>query len=266
MDSFTEECIKLYEDSIKTEIIKQFDKTYTFTEQTIKSNIMNELKDSSNYDYRKLPNFSIFMNKLIKSNCAEAYHNHTIGNHHYKPQCTTFLDEKIFIPNEKIACIYINSDTIIQKSTNVKLPNLSDIIPSLELNKYQTKDYYFNNCHFSSFIIITNYGKVYYNDTLKKEYNIWLPLDYINLINIMKPANIIEVMDNIISKLYLKTYNNTIDNTIHKIQIENNDLIIKNNKLEEELMKLKEEFNSIKQKYHLLDNKFNQITKIISSS
>ena len=91
----------------------------------------------------------------------------------------------------------------------------------------------------TSCYILTNYGRLfiykntrilghtytYFSYIQIFEYNIWLPLDYIELIKIMKPScdNIKEVLEKIETELHIKNYN--MDDTLQKINSENKKMI-----------------------------------------
>jgi hypothetical protein len=288
MESFVEECLDTYERSIKNDINIKFNEIKTNIESQIKSDIMMKLKNSDNldnYDYNKLPKYDIFLTKFIESlktgyDFKEFYNRKYIYEPSVINNWISQLEGKLFIPNEKIACLYIE-DTHYEGKRNMAHPIINNIKNMSLITKYEhykTEMYspqpqlikkmlqfnYDKNkyCYFDNYIMVTNYGKIYKNDKLIKEYNIWLPLDYIELINLTRPSNIIEIMDKIMDEFVLMTHQSGLEYII-KIQVTNNDLLLQNEKLKNELSKLKEDYISIKEKYDILENKFEKIKQFL---
>ena len=133
--------------------------------------------------------------------------------------------------NEKIVSFYVYKTTHHVCQSFACKNNQHDYsqIFQIKTNKLEeVKDFFiWNNCSYC-FFIMTNYGRIltnYEKDNLQNshydfsqqipfqyiEYNIWLPLEYIEIINLIKPINLLEFVNHISKKINLDI-NNQIDN------------------------------------------------------
>ena len=275
MESFVEECMKTYSSTLKKDIDDKFDKLQWFTKQTIKSDIMTKINDSSNYNYSKIPVFDAEKIKSLLKKCEYFGYNLYNGYRDYNA-VSKFFDDILLMKTEKICTCnfyivrreeydYSNQkyDNVIKDITaiNTCIPK-DDMVIKYGSNGKSYIPYYV--------IILTNYGRLLISDTKNdflsgltiKEYNTWLPLNYIELINLTKPFNIIEVMNKITNELYMATYT-TNDDTLHKVQVENNELTETNKIQKSKLQQLEEELKSVSTQHTILQQKINSMKQIL---
>lgn len=266
MESFVEECMKTYSAVLKKDIDDKFNKLQSFTKQTIKSDIMTKINDSSNYDYKKLPDVDTEKIKsALKFQITDFSYIHL--NYNSTPVLKFFDNillmktEKVFFCNSYIAReVRPNGQIKEIPPCNICISKIGNLISQCGMYGYTSYYKPYN------IIILTNYGRLLIlNDSSEpiiKEYNTWLPLNYIELINVTKPFNIIEVMDKITNELYLATYT-TNDDTLHKVQVENNELTETNKIQKSKLQQLELELKSVSTQHTILQQKINSMKQIL---
>ena len=160
--------------------------------------------------------------------------------------------------NEKIVSFYVYKTTHHVCQSFACKNNQHDYSQMFQIktNKLEEiKDFFiWNNCYYC-FFIMTNYGRIltnYEKDNLQNshydfsqqipfqyiEYNIWLTLEYIEIINLIKPINLLEFVNHISKKINLNT-NNQIDN------LKENETTKLNDEIKILELKLKEKDNII---------------------
>jgi hypothetical protein len=266
-----------YSENIKKELLKSVDILENKINIQMKNKFIVEIKGSDNYDYRKIKeinkeelikqtisiancgNHALYiMDKQVKyintfyTNYDPAFSKYINGHTDWSNFITNFVNGTYFEENEKI-CLNINY------TNSYKSHYLSEH-ETLNINYF-----------------LTNYGRILiciakngYNnnpaDLIQKLYNfdIWLPLDYIELIKIMKPTEtiLIETIKKIKDELYLRSHTNN-DDTIQKVILENKQLSDKLQNKNKEFDELNEKYTILLSTYNTINNKYEKIKQIL---
>ena len=287
MDGVINDVLINYSENIKKELLKSVDILENKINIQMKNKFIVEIKGSDNYDYRKikeinkkelikqtiagycgLNNYILhIMDKQVKyfSACNQLSHTNYdpvfskyIDVHtDWSKFITNFVNGTYFEENEKI-CLNITK--------NINYSNNSD-------KSYYLLDHETLNINY----FLTNYGRILiciakkgYNnnpaDLIQKLYNfdIWLPLDYIELIKIMKPTEtiLIETIKKIKDELYLRSHTNN-DDTVQKVILENKQLSDKLQNKNKEFDELTEKYTNLLSTYNTINNKYEKIKQIL---
>ena len=289
---------KIYKNNIEKEIIKKSEETKKYLNCEIKDMIMKDLRHSDNYDYRKLTNMvDMEMIKNIfydKDTFYTIKQSNFINDSDALKMFTQFEniinDPNTFLnPTEKVFTIYFYKNYIKNEQRSYpphdytitfipdyfKCLKLSDIkiinnerYFKLHLDNYRRYNGTFTSDIADICIIVTNYGrviKILQGGVTVKEYNIWLPLDYIDFIRMTKPIDIMSLFDELVKTFYIRSYQQSIedtkigDKTLIHIQTENIELIKKLKDTEKELCELKIQYQKIVEENDIRKNKLDKM-------
>jgi hypothetical protein len=236
INRFKDECLKIYSTIIDDNIKKAHNEIYDAMVSEIKNNIMKTIGGNNLYDYSTLPNCAMddIALKCLQHNqcnCKQCFGNNKLKiyldeHKHYNIQCTKdncLRNLKIY---NKCRCVHIDN---FMNMTNGEKSILcyefkSNSCADDTMLRFQLKDqdgkydcaidHHGNNFfQCTTYIVVTNFGKVLQifdtegnnNCTYQikcTEIKFWIPIDYIKIIELTKPHNIIEILQMIKDTLY----------------------------------------------------------------
>jgi hypothetical protein len=295
MENILDTIFETYSNNLK----KDINNIYTIINSDVKDKIKNELsqniKNSTNYDYRKIPKIDFNFENICGSYHSNYYRSNFDSQcRHTKSQCVINNIGKMEF---YIGCTSNQCHYCFDYNFNIVKDYFNTTKDSNEIICFKNKNYIYSKNNYATIknnyatikyidnIILTNYSRIfifkfevqttedqYRNKKYKiiayipeiHEYNYWLPMDYIEIINTLNPNGdeLIDLIKKISNELYLRNHASN-DETILQITNDNKILTDKYNTTKNELDKYINDYKNLTDTYNTLNTKYKKIEEII---